>query len=159
MEEDLQELLRQSFLLTDIFGKSPPAGGQEFHDYAFIVFPAAKAYEGFLKKLFLDRGFISQADYAGRFFRIGKALNPSLEKKYRNDSWVYEKLTNFCGGDRALPDQLWQAWREGRNLVFHWFPQEKRVLNFAEAQARIEMIVAAMDAAFAACKTKWEKML
>ena len=150
LEDDLRELLKQSFLLAEIFGERK----QEFHDYAFIVFPAAKGYEGFLKKLFLDMGFISQTDYAGRFFRLGKALNPSLEKKYRNDSWVYEKLTNYCGGDNTLGDQLWQAWREGRNLVFHWFPNEKRALTFPEAQEKLAMIVSAMDAAFATCKIK-----
>jgi hypothetical protein len=150
LEDDLRELLKQSFLLADIFAERK----QDFHDYAFIIFPAAKGYEGFLKKLFLDMGFISEADYSGKFFRLGKALNPSLEKKHRNDSWVYEKLTNYCGGSQTLPDQLWQAWREGRNLVFHWFPNEKRALDFTEAQERLLMIVAAMDAAFASCKIK-----
>ena len=28
-----------------------PAGKQVFHDYSFVVFPAAKAYEGFLKNI------------------------------------------------------------------------------------------------------------
>ena len=48
LEEDLQELLRESTLLLDKVEKWE----KTFHDYSFIVFPAAKAYEGFLKKLF-----------------------------------------------------------------------------------------------------------
>jgi hypothetical protein len=150
LEDDLRELLKESFLLAEIFGERK----QEFHDYAFVVFPAAKAYEGFLKKLFLDMGFISETDYFGKFFRLGKALNPSLEKKYRNDSWVYEKLAKYCSGDYKLPDQLWQTWKESRNLIFHWFPNEKRAISFSEAQERLTLVVKAMDAAFTTCKIK-----
>jgi len=34
-------------------GADLPGGKREFHDYSFVVFSAAKAYEGFLKKMFL----------------------------------------------------------------------------------------------------------
>ena len=66
IEEDIRELLKEASLLADIFenrGRDLPAGRQEFHDYAFVVFPAAKAYEGFLKKLFLDLGFIDKIGF------------------------------------------------------------------------------------------------
>ena len=55
IEGDLQELLKESILLLRILvsmGADLPGGRREFHDYSFVVFPAAKAYEGFLKKLF-----------------------------------------------------------------------------------------------------------
>lgn len=160
IEADLQELLVASEFLVNVvksWGGDLPAGRQVFHDYSFVVFPAAKAYEGFLKKMFLDLGFISKEDYLGKRFRIGKALNPFLEKKYRNNESVYDKLVNYCNGlpagrqGQELADTLWDAWTNGRNLVFHWFPDEKKAINFTEAEQKIHLIINAMDKAFVGC--------
>lgn len=148
LEEDLQELLLTS---VHLISKAQELG-EGVHDYSFIVFPAAKAYEGFLKKLFLDLGFISKEDYFGKKFRIGKALNPYLEKEFRHES-VYDKLVNYCGGN-ALADRLWETWKNSRNLVFHWFPEEKRALDLNEARGRYKMIIEAIDEAFKECKIK-----
>lgn len=147
IEEDLRELLLLAQLLCQKVGNWP----ERFHDYSFVVFPAAKAYEGFLKKLFLDLGFISEDDYYGKHFRIGKALNPSLEKELRKKEGVYDKIIDFCQGP-ALAEQLWQTWKEARNLIFHWFPNEKNTITFEEAKDKVSMVIAAMDAAFTECK-------
>ena len=40
LEEDLQELLEQAFLLS----QKVEEWEHQFHDYAFVVFPASKAY-------------------------------------------------------------------------------------------------------------------
>ena len=147
LEEDLRELLAESFqLLHDV-----PNWEFQFHDYSFIVFPAAKSYEGFLKKIFLDLGFITQEDYYGRHFRIGMALNAQLEERFREKESVYDKLTQFTG-DRNLGDVLWDTWKNSRNLVFHWFPDEKRAINFDEAKNRVENIILAIDEAYAKLK-------
>jgi hypothetical protein len=154
IEEDLQELLVASEFLSNVvrsWGADLPSGSKVFHDYSFIVFPAAKAYEGFLKKVFLDMGFITDDDYRGKRFRIGKALNPFLEKKYREGESVYDKIVNHCGG-KELADTLWEAWTNGRNIVFHWFPDEKRAVPFKDAEEKIKQIVIAMDKAFEGCK-------
>lgn len=145
LEEDLQELLREALLLSEAF-----SGEEGFHDYAFIVFPAAKAYEGFLKKLFLDLKLITPDDYYGKHFRIGKALNPSLEKPLRNES-VYDRLVSFTGG-KQVADTLWETWKNCRNLVFHWFPNEKNAINFVEAKQRVDMVIKAIDLAYRECK-------
>lgn len=147
LEEDLQELLEESFLLLEIFESRRP---DAFHDYSFVVFPAAKAYEGFLKKVFLDRGFITKDDYFGQRFRIGKALNPELEDKYRQES-VYDKIVTYCGGEE-LAKNLWETWKTCRNLVFHWFPDEKRVISLSDAKERVMMVVTAIDMASRECK-------
>ncbi len=147
LEEDLQELLRESEILSEGIDK----WGENFHDYAFVVFPAAKAYEGFLKKLFLDLGFITKEDYYRKHFRVGKALNPSLDPNFRVKEGVYHKLVEFCG-TKKLADRLWDTWKKGRNLVFHWFPNEKNAVSKSEAQTRLLMIVEAMDEAFKECK-------
>lgn len=154
IEEDLQELLVASEFLANVvrsWGGDLPSGSKVFHDYSFIVFPAAKAYEGFLKKVFLDMGFITNEDYHGKRFRIGKALNPFLEKKFRESDSVYDKIVSHCGG-KELADTLWEAWTNGRNVVFHWFPDEKKASSFEEAENKIKQIVNAMDRAFEGCK-------
>jgi len=153
--EDLQKLLITSpFLIKTVegWGVDLPGGEKEFDDYAFIIFPAAKAYEGFLKKMFLDLGFITETDYNGKHFRIGKSLNPSLPKEIRADE-VYGKIVKFCNG-RNLADNLWETWRVCRNLTFHWFPNEKNAVTFSEAVERVNMIISAIDAAFTECKLK-----
>jgi len=153
LEEDLQKLFGTSmFLISTIksWGADLPGGAREFDDYAFVVFPAAKAYEGFLKKMFLDLKFITEEDYFGKHFRIGKSLNPSLPKEIRVQE-VYGKVVKYCGGEK-LANDLWETWRICRNLTFHWFPNEKNTITFEEAIERVNMIVSAIDEAFAGCK-------
>ena len=147
LEEDLQELLQESFLLL----QKVADWGEEFHDYSFVVFPSAKAYEGFLKKVFLDMKFISEEDYYGKRFRIGRALNPQLEPRLRALESVYDRLKNFTGSN-TLGDNLWNTWKESRNLIFHWFPEEKRAITYDEANQRIEMVIGSIDTAYKACK-------
>lgn len=146
LPEDLQGLLRESTLLIKRVGKWE----ERFHDYSFIVFPAAKGYEGFLKTLFLDLGFINEETFYGKRFRIGKALNPSLEKRFRGES-VYDRLVKYCGGNE-LADSLWDTWKSCRNLLFHWFPNEKNAISIKEARQKVEKIVDTMDLAFKECK-------
>jgi hypothetical protein len=146
IEEDLRELLLEAFFLYD----KVSLWEEKFHDYAFVVFPAAKAYEGFLKKLFLDLGFISEDDFYGKRFRVGKALNPNLDVNFRQES-VYDKLVGFCSG-KDLADKLWETWKNSRNMAFHWFPKEKNVLTLVEAKDRLDMIIEALDASYKECK-------
>ncbi len=149
IHEDLRELLRESLILIEKVGKWE----EKFHDYAFIVFPAAKSYEGFLKTLFHDLGMISDEEFYGKRFRVGKALNPELEPRLREKEGVYDKLAAFCGG-KELPDTLWQVWKEGRNLLFHWFPNERNAIGYEEAKLRVERILDTIDLAFRECKIK-----
>jgi hypothetical protein len=147
LEKDLQGLLREATLLIE----KVSLWDEKFPDYSFIVFPAAKAYEGFLKRLFLERGFISEEDYYGKRFRVGKALNPSLEKRLRAKESVYDKIVQFCGG-KDLADKMWNTWKVCRNLLFHWFPKEKNAITFDQSKERVALIIETIDAAFDGCK-------
>ena len=151
LRDDLKEHLRLSSYLAD----KSTEWSKTFHDYSFIVFPAAKAYEGFLKKLFFDMGFITREEYFGKHFRIGKALNPDLEEKYREDGWVFAKMQEYCGRD--LPERLWETWKKSRNRLFHWFPDEQNKVSHPEAVERLLMIVVAIDEVFGACKLDLKK--
>ena len=110
----------------------------EFSDYSFIVFPFAKAYEGYLKGFFLDKGLISRDDFYSRHFRIGKAMSPSLGARLRPGS-VYKKICDRFGCD--LSEEIWQTWKKGRNEVFHYFADNVKALSLAEAEERIQMIL------------------
>ena len=125
---------------------------QPLHDYSYLIFPYAKAYEGFLKKLFFDLGFIDEQTYRGERFRIGRALNPSLEKALRYES-IYDKLVGYCGG-RDLADELWHVWKKGRNLLFHYFPHNVNKLTFAKAQDIRDEMLSAMSQALSSCTVR-----
>jgi len=147
VDEGVGELLKQSVAMVS----EVPEWSDKYHDYSFVVFPAAKAYEGFLKKLFFEMGFINSEQYTGKRFRIGKALNPFLDRELRATESVYDRVIRYCGG-KELADKLWDAWIHCRNVLFHWFPDERNAITFEEAKKRIWEIMAAMDAAFADCE-------
>jgi hypothetical protein len=129
-----------AFLLRD----SAIHKDQEPTDYSYLVFPFAKLYEGFLKQLFLDLGIIAKRDYESDRFRIGKALSPHLVRRLRGRS-AYGELEQQFGA--SLATQLWEAWKEGRNLVFHYFPHNLRALSHEQAQHVIEKLISAMESA------------
>ena len=151
LETGQQEGLKTAFALLAREKVSPI---QNVDDYSFIVFPAAKAYEGFLKKLFYDLGFITKQAYEGDRFRIGRALNPNLEREWRYES-IYDKLIGYCRG-KNLPDQLWDTWKKSRNSIFHWWPAHKNEITLADAEDRLNMIVTTINSAMEECKINKE---
>lgn len=138
LSPDMQALLRDGeFLVEDSTRHNTPplaSSGAPPTDFSYIVFPFAKLYEGFLKKLFLDAGIISQRDYRSDHFRIGKVLSPNLARRLGARS-AYAQISNRYGNELAA--HLWHAWKEGRNLVFHYFPHNFRRLTRDQA---IELI-------------------
>jgi len=145
-----QDLIKQSFHLVEQEENQP----KDHVDYSFVVFPAAKAYEGFLKKLFFDLGLINRTQFSGDRFRIGRALNPAIYKEYPQES-VYEKLTRFCGGEE-ISAKLWSTWKNSRNLVFHFFPEKENLISFPEAKKRVEEIIKVIDFSFKGCQVPKE---
>jgi len=127
LDETQRQLLEQSLELLE---KEKRTKTKKV-DYSFVVFPAAKAYEGFLKKLLYDIGLITKEDFLGDKFRLGRALNPSLGKNHWAGS-IYERLKSFCGGE-ALPYGLWQTWKQGRNLLFHYFEGGENKISLEES--------------------------
>ncbi len=113
-----------------------------FIDYSFVVFPMAKAYEGFLKKFFLDLKLISNETYEGRRFRIGRALNPDVSQNQRDKYWIYDDISRYCS--EKVARQLWDAWLHCRNRVFHFFPKDQGVISLAEAKNKVQEINQAM---------------
>jgi len=110
-------------------------------DYSFLVSPVAKLYEGFLKDFFLKIGIISETEYDSDRFRVGKTLNPSL--RYKRFS-VFQKLSDYDESGEELAEKLWDAWKFGRNEIFHYFPGSYKNLNKQEAEERIDLLLKAI---------------
>ncbi len=118
-------------------------------DYSYLVFPFAKAYEGFLKRLFLDLELIREDEYYGDDIRIGRMLNPSFVKEHGN---VFDKVCSRAGNGHETAELLWDTWKIGRNQVFHYFPHNFRKLTQKEAVEVINKIISAMAHAVGTCK-------
>jgi len=110
----------------------------QIYDYSFFVAPIAKAYEGFLKDFFLKIDIISENDYESDRFRVGKTLNPSL--RYKRFS-VFQKLADIHNDGEELAENLWTAWKFGRNEIFHYFPNTSEDLTLIQAQERIDLLL------------------
>lgn len=144
ISEDTRGLIMDGEMLLDHAGKVP----HEVSDYSYLVFPFAKAYEGFLKTLFLDLKLIKKSDYYGDDIRIGRILNPHFKsKKYS----VYSKLCRHNGINEEIPEKLWKMWKKGRNQVFHYFPHNFRKLSYQEALQIIRGFAEAMATVIEKC--------
>jgi hypothetical protein len=111
------------------------------NDYSFVVSPISKAYEGYLKDFFLKLHVIDQYNYESDRFRVGKTLNPSL--RYKRFS-IYQKLADLDEKGEELAEILWNAWKYGRNEIFHYFPNSIKNINRDEAEDRIYMVLMAI---------------
>jgi len=116
-----------------------------FKDYSFLVFPFAKAYEGFLKQLFKDIKFISRLDYISDHLRLGKLLSPHLINRL-GDRSLYTKISNQVSPE--LADEIWECWRVGRNKIFHYFPHNLKAISFEEAERLVNRITKMMLMAY-----------
>lgn len=114
-------------------------------DYSYLVFPVAKMYEGFLKKLFLDLGLVSRERYESEHFRIGSALNPNLPQHLQIESLYDQVLAHLK--NQSVVDNLWQAWKRGRNSLFHYFPGHLTRLTLGQARETVDFMIKALGRA------------
>lgn len=136
-----QQLVRLAFTLW----QREKATESHLIDYSFVVFPMAKAYEGFLKDYLLDLELINKTAYQSRRFRIGRVLNPDIREKHQDELWVYDDVVAICGKDIAR--QIWEAWLTCRNRVFHYFPGEDERLTLGQSGRYLEQVFEVMQAA------------
>ena len=120
-------------------------GKYEFKDYSFLVFPYAKAYEGFLKQLFKDIHFISHLDYISDHLRLGKLMSPNLMGRL-GDRSLYKRIKENATVE--LADKIWDTWKGGRNQIFHYFPHNLKAITYQEAQEIIATIISTMQASY-----------
>lgn len=140
-QEQRDLILEGQYLMEDIIKDN----AYQFKDYSFLVFPFAKAYEGFLKQLFKDCGFISHLDYISDHLRLGKLMSPNLIGKLGPKS-LYEKIKEKSG--QNLADRVWDIWKKGRNQIFHYFPHNLKAISFDEASTIVNEIIKTMEEAY-----------
>lgn len=135
-----KELLSQSFY----FLEDPSFTHATFYDYSFVVMPAAKAYEGFLKDLFFKQGLITKDRYLGNRFRVGKALNPELANQHPDGfERLYDDIVRIYTPEIA--EALWEGWKQSRNQIFHYFVESDQTINLNEAKKRLHLICEAIE--------------
>jgi len=134
-------ILEGQYLMDDIIKDN----AYQFKDYSFLVFPFAKAYEGFLKQIFRDVKFISRLDYISDHLRLGKMMSPNLIPKL-GDRSLYVQIEKKAGEDLAL--RIWNTWKNGRNQIFHYFPHNLKAVSFTEASAIVKEILATMEESY-----------
>ncbi len=134
-------ILEGQYLLKNIISNN----AYQFKDYSFIIFPFAKAYEGYLKKLFKDTGLISHLDYINDHLRLGKLMSPNLINRLKERS-IYKKIKEKTTKD--LADKIWNTWKLGRNQIFHYFPHNLKSVGFKEAEKIVNQIIETMKEAY-----------
>jgi len=147
LEADQKSSLLQSYTLLSEEKHQRP---DRFTDYSYIVFPAAKSYEGILKKIFLTLGLITRENYYSDRFRIGKSLNPALRHDPSADN-LFDRLASLCQNS-SLPQRLWDTWKQSRNLLFHYFPHQENFISLFQAEKRLNLIISALDLVFSTCQ-------
>lgn len=141
LPDEQRGLLRDGEFLMEDSGRH---ANEAPTDYSYLVFPFAKLYEGFLKQFLRDLEIIEDRDFFSEKFRIGKVLSPNMMRRLGKHS-VYGVIQNTYG--RALADDLWHTWKEGRNQVFHYFPNNYRALTLEQARAIVTRIIKTMEGA------------
>lgn len=145
LDHGMQDLVSQSLILLK---NEQTYKSQRFHDYSFLVFPIARAYEGFLKKLFFRLDLIDKTELLNRHFRIGRSLNPDLPERFKDNSWLYDDILLQCMQHDApeLAENLWNAWKMGRNQLFHYyFPDHYHFISLSTAEERVTMFITVMS--------------
>jgi len=131
----------QMVLLDDVQYLLKILPKNHINDHSFLVSSVSKAYEGYLKNFFYKIGIISSEEHDSDRFRVGKTLNPSL--RYKRFS-VFQKLSDLDTTGEELAETLWDAWKFGRNEIFHFFPGKIKYLTREEAEDRIHLLLNAI---------------
>ncbi len=147
LSQSQKDLIQEGgYLLNDIIKNQ----SYQFKDYSFLIFPYAKAYEGFLKELFKDAKLISHLDYISDHLRLGKLLSPNLVGRL-GDRSLYKKIKEKTSAE--LADKIWQTWKVGRNQIFHYFPHNLKAVSYQEAEKIITQLINTMEEAYLKLKT------
>lgn len=142
LNEDLKILVRTSIELyerEEVMGYALP-------DYCYLVFPMAKAYEGFLKQYFKSLGILSSKAFTSKRFRVGRAMNPDIHPRHHDEYWMFDDVTKMCGREVAM--EIWQTWLECRNQLFHYFPGKYSACSLAEAREHLLRLTTTMKTVF-----------
>lgn len=138
-------ILEGNYLMNNVIKQT----AYTFQDYSFLVFPYAKAFEGYLKMIFFDAGFISHLDYISDHLRLGKLMSPNIADRLGERS-LYNKVK--LNVNEALADMIWDGWRLGRNEIFHYFPHNLRSISITQAEGIVDQLIQTMQQTYIGLK-------
>jgi len=142
LTQEMKELVVEGEALL----KSCQLSGEiEVKDFSYLVFPWGKLYEGFLKKVFLDLNFITSEDYYGNEVRIGKLLSTGMGNKPPHRLSIVNELSSSKILGENLTKVMRGVWKNSRNSVFHFFPDNVYKLDLDTAKKRINEVVKCME--------------
>lgn len=139
---DMRDLAIEGEKLLDSCNLS---GDIRIKDFSYLVFPWGKLYEGFLKKIFLDLGYITPEDYYGNEIRIGKLISTGLGTKPPHRLSIYKEMSSAKIFGENLSKIIKGVWRNSRNMVFHFFPNNIYKVDLELAKKRINETVKCME--------------
>lgn len=116
-----------------------------YESYSFVVFPLAKAYEGFLKYYLREMNLLSNTLYSDKKFRVGRAINPDVSLSHRNEWWLYDDVERLCS--RTIARSLWNTWLECRNKMFHFYFDDETLLPLDVAEKKLMQLSRTMEEA------------
>jgi hypothetical protein len=139
LTENQRDLIREGgYLYQEIFQD----GKYSFSDYSFLVFPYAKCYEGYLKKLFLEKNYITQSEYQSNRLRLGRLITPDSDSIHESNR-IYRLLENEHG--KSIADMVWETWKHCRNDIFHYYPHNTKKVALYKAKEMIQLITKTME--------------
>ncbi len=134
LDDSQRRLLLDSLLIKTIFTNSDydRIVNVLLSDFSVVVFPSAKAFEGYIKKLLLTIGLITEKEIKEDPYKsiIGRILNGKEIKK---------KLLDKKRG-RNIPKLLAVQWELCRNIILHYDLDQPEIIKKEEAFKKIEDI-------------------
>ncbi len=140
LDDSQNRLLLDSLLIKTIFTLPESDYSRVVNvllsDFSVMVFPSAKAFEGYIKKLLLTIGLITEKEIKEDPYKsiIGKILNGEEIKK---------KLLDKKRG-RSIPKLLAVQWELCRNIILHYDLDQPEIIKKEEALKKIDDIYEAI---------------
>ncbi len=132
--EDLVELYQDTNTLFEFFSvdghsKELVREPSIFSDHSFMVLSIAKAYEGILKKILIQKEVVTEEDLAlNPSLNVGAYFNPSNNERIFN-------LLKDRSRDKAIPHVIYSTYQECRNQILHHDQfKDRRIKTFSEAE-------------------------
>jgi len=134
LDNNQRKLLHDSLLIKTIFTASDSYKifNSLLNDFSIMVFPLAKGFEGYIKKLFLTIGLITEKEIKDDPYKsIGKIIN--------NEDKLKMKLIDKKRY-KSIPKLLSVQWDLSRNIIFHYDLDQPEIINKEDAFKKIEDI-------------------
>lgn len=112
-------------------------------DYAPLVLPIAKVYEGILKKILVEAKIVSENELLQNpSLNVGKYFNPAGNNKIFN--FIKDKSR-----DKVVPHVIYSTYQECRNQILHYDQyRDNRIVSMEDAEFYVKRILHAIDKAY-----------